>query len=84
MVAFDLGGLTEIVGENQRGILCPPFDRAKMRDAVTRILGDAELEKTLGEAGREWVKASCNKEDFLLAMKDVYVDAISRFKPGGA
>ena len=47
----DRCGIAELLGG--RGALVVPHERAAVRDALERLLGDAELRRTLGAGGRE-------------------------------
>jgi glycosyltransferase involved in cell wall biosynthesis len=47
----DRCGVAELLGG--RGALVVPYERAAVRDALERLLGDAELRRTLGTGGRE-------------------------------
>lgn len=51
VVAFDVGGVREQIGD--AGILVPPEDVDAFADAVTLLLTDAELRRSLGAAARE-------------------------------
>ncbi len=55
IVASRAGGIPEAVRDGLNGLLVPPGDVEALRQAVARVLGDAELARRLGEAGRELV-----------------------------
>jgi len=40
-IVYDVGGLGELVGRYQAGIVVPPGDTAAMSSALARLLGDA-------------------------------------------
>jgi glycosyltransferase involved in cell wall biosynthesis len=52
VVASAVGGLLDLVVDGETGILVPPGDVAALRDALERLLGDRELRRRMGEAGR--------------------------------
>lgn len=52
-VATDVGGTSEALLDGETGLLCPPGDSAVLADRVARLLGDEELRKRMGAAGRE-------------------------------
>jgi glycosyltransferase involved in cell wall biosynthesis len=53
VVASAVGGLTDLVIDGETGVLVPPRDPAALRAALERLLGDPDLRRRLGAAGRE-------------------------------
>jgi glycosyltransferase involved in cell wall biosynthesis len=53
VVASAVGGLKDLVVDEETGLLVPPGDPAALRGALERLLGDRELRRRLGAAGRE-------------------------------
>ncbi len=51
VVAAAHGGLLDIVQHEKTGLLIEPRDLSALADALERLIGDAALRKTLGEAG---------------------------------
>jgi len=60
VVATDVGGLREALGDGAGGLLVPPRDAEAVADAVARLIDDPELAAELGRRGREHVQ--CNFE----------------------
>jgi glycosyltransferase involved in cell wall biosynthesis len=56
VVASAVGGLLDLVVDGETGLLVPPRDVPALRAALERLLGDAELRRRLGEAGRRRVQ----------------------------
>jgi N-acetyl-alpha-D-glucosaminyl L-malate synthase BshA len=52
VVATNVGGLPEVVEHGRCGFLCPVGDVDGMADAAAHLLGDEELRRSFGEAGR--------------------------------
>ena len=52
VVASDVGGLRDLVVHEETGLLVPPRDVARLREALQRLLGDGQLRRRMGEAGR--------------------------------
>jgi glycosyltransferase involved in cell wall biosynthesis len=52
VVAGDVGGLRDLVVHEETGLLVRPGDVAGLREALSRLLGDADLRRRFGEAGR--------------------------------
>jgi glycosyltransferase involved in cell wall biosynthesis len=55
VVATPVGGTPELVVDGETGLLVPPRDPEALADALRRLLGDPDLARRLGEAGRERV-----------------------------
>lgn len=56
VVASEIGGIPEVVKNNETGILVPPANFRSFATAVTRLLKDRELAVRMGEAGRKRVE----------------------------
>lgn len=52
VLATNVGGIPDIVKDGETGLLVPPDDPVAAAAALERLLGDAELRRALGEAGR--------------------------------
>jgi glycosyltransferase involved in cell wall biosynthesis len=52
VVAGDVGGLRDLVVHEGTGLLVPPGDVAALREALSRLLGDSDLRRRFGDAGR--------------------------------
>ncbi len=57
VVATDASSLPEIVRHEKTGLLVPPNDPENLAKAITRLLGDPDLGRRLGGAGRERIVA---------------------------
>ena len=53
VVGFDAGGLGEAVEHGKTGLLVPPQDVDKLRDAIAQLIDDDDLRLRLGAAGKE-------------------------------
>ena len=56
VIAARAGGPMEIVEEGVTGLLTKPGDAEGLADALLRLLGDADLRRAMGEAGRRRVE----------------------------
>jgi phosphatidylinositol alpha-1,6-mannosyltransferase len=58
VIAGDSGGAPEAVLPERAGIVLPGRDVEAIAEACIRLLGDADLRRAWGQAGREWVRTS--------------------------
>jgi glycosyltransferase involved in cell wall biosynthesis len=65
IVATDAGGTTEILDGGRTGILVPIGDEAAMAEAITRLAGDPELRRRLGDDARAFVASSFGVDRFV-------------------
>jgi glycosyltransferase involved in cell wall biosynthesis len=52
IAATRIGGIPEVVAHGETGLLIPPADPGALADAISTVLQDPELARTMGEAGR--------------------------------
>ena len=52
IVASKVGGVPELLGEGEAGVLVPPGDSRALAHAICALLDDPARAKALGEAGR--------------------------------
>ena len=52
VVATGVGGLRDLVVDGETGLVVPPRDPRALREALLRLLGDSDLRRRLGTAGR--------------------------------
>src|SRR4029453_2882314 len=52
VVSTNIGGIPEMVIENQTGFLVPPGNVAALAGAIERLLGDISLAREFGRNGR--------------------------------
>jgi glycosyltransferase involved in cell wall biosynthesis len=57
VVASAVGGLLDLVVDGETGLLVPPGDVEALRQALVRLLDDADLRRRMGAAGRARVEA---------------------------
>jgi len=76
VVAGNVGGLRDLVVHEETGLLVPPGDVEALRDALTRLLGDADLRRRFGEAGRARIAAHFTWQRFGDETLQAYQDAL--------
>jgi glycosyltransferase involved in cell wall biosynthesis len=77
VVAFDVGGLSDIVRHQQTGFLAPPLDAAGLADGIHWVLSDRSRCEGLGEAGRRYAEATFSPAAVLPAVLDLYRNALA-------
>jgi glycosyltransferase involved in cell wall biosynthesis len=75
VVASAVGGLLDLVADEETGLLVPPGDIDALRAALERLLGDAALRRRLGEAGRERARAELSWDVVIDRTLEAYDDA---------
>jgi len=66
------GGIQEALVDGETGLLVPPRDDAAMAAAIVRLLKDATLRRTLGDAGRARVEQEFSVGKMVAGTADVY------------
>jgi glycosyltransferase involved in cell wall biosynthesis len=77
VVAGNVGGLRDLVVHEETGLLVEPGDVAALREALTRLLGDAELRRRFGEAGRARIAEHFTWQRFADETLRAYEDALN-------
>lgn len=57
VIGVDVGGVSEMVSDGEAGILVPPGDIGKLRQALASLIDDGELRARMGQAGKRMVYA---------------------------
>ncbi len=52
VVGTAVGGVPEVIADGETGYVVPPRDPAALAEKLTRLLGDCDLRRTMGDAGR--------------------------------
>ena len=87
VVASRVGGLPELVVDGETGLLVEPGDPNALAAALERLVGDQDLRRRLGAAGRARAEAHFDPESFARAHVNLYAAELGRHSlpvPGGA
>jgi glycosyltransferase involved in cell wall biosynthesis len=76
VVAGDVGGLRDLVVQEETGLLVPPGDVAALRDALRRLLADEGLRRRFGDAGRARIAEHFTWKRFADETLRAYDDAL--------
>lgn len=72
VVATRVGGMKEILAEQEAGILVEPNDAAALADAITRLIEDPDLRRAMGAAGRRIVQDKYTWDHVADAFRQIY------------
>jgi len=72
IVATNIGGSAEQVEHGVTGLLVPPRDAESMANAILEILKDADLQQSMGKAGRERVIKEFSLNRVCGRLEDLY------------
>jgi glycosyltransferase involved in cell wall biosynthesis len=75
VVASAVGGLLDLVADEETGLLVPAGDVTALRTALERLLGDAALRRRLGQAARERARAELSWDVVVDSTLEAYDDA---------
>lgn len=72
VVATRVGGVPEVIDENETGILVPPADPQALTDAVSALLRDPDKRSTMGAAGRRRVSERFSAQTYASRLDELY------------
>jgi glycosyltransferase involved in cell wall biosynthesis len=73
-IATRVGGVPEIVKDQETGILVPPQDAAEIAKALIELLTDREKRERLGQAAREKVNAKFSAAEMVRSITNLYLE----------
>ena len=76
VVATSVGGIPEIVREEQTGLLVPPHDPPCLAEALERLIRDEALRLEMGERGRARLAECFSSRRMVELTAEVYLDAL--------
>ena len=79
VVAFNTGGLSDIVDDRVTGALAEPFEPASLAEAIRWVLEDSTRRLALGAAARSRAERLWNPERVAGLYAEVYEKAIQRY-----
>jgi glycosyltransferase involved in cell wall biosynthesis len=72
VVATRVGGIPEVVKDNQTGILVPPKDAYALARAVISLLEDKNKRQRMGETAKNWVDDKFSASRMVKGFSDLY------------
>jgi glycosyltransferase involved in cell wall biosynthesis len=83
VVATAVGGVPEVVGSGDNGLLVPANDVNALAGGIAELLGNQELRQRLGSRGRDWVALHHSPREYVRSVLALYQDAVGfRPRPG--
>lgn len=79
VVAFDVGGLPDIISDGETGRLVPPYDTSALADAIAWILDDEARRLMLGRNARHAIVERFNSKIVIAAYLEIF-DELARAK----
>ncbi|XHH09402.1 MAG: glycosyltransferase family 4 protein [Candidatus Bathyarchaeia archaeon] len=76
VVAFDIGGVNEVVLSGETGLLAKRGSSGELAEALLKLLGDADLRCRMGSAGRRFVVENFTWDVCAQKMLNVYREAL--------
>ena len=76
IIATNVGGIPELITNNQNGILVPPENPEKLLEEINRLLSEREFSKKLSENGYQYVMKNLTWETLLPKYIKFYQDLL--------
>jgi glycosyltransferase involved in cell wall biosynthesis len=81
VVATAVGGVPDVVKDNQSGLLIPPGEPTALADVLYRIASDHELRRRLGANGRRDVAQRFRSQRLVVDIAALYSELLNH-RPG--
>ena len=78
VIASAVGGLPEIVADDQTGLVVPSADADALADAIVALAGNLTRAAAMGRAGRERALAQFTPEQCVAQIEELYSAAFER------
>jgi glycosyltransferase involved in cell wall biosynthesis len=76
-VATRVGGVPEIVKDQETGLLVPPQDTKGLAGALIELLSDQEKRRRLGQAAKENVTAKFSAVEMVRSINNLYQELVN-------
>ncbi len=78
VVATAVGGVPDVVRDDETGLLIPPGEPTALTNALLRLASDPELRQKLGSRGREDVAQRFGSERLVADIAELYSGLLQR------
>ena len=76
VVASDVGGIPQIIDSEKNGVLVPPRQPERIKEAIYRLYINKDFRKSIGFEARKTVESKYGIRNWLYKIESEYVDAI--------
>ena len=83
VVATDVGGAREVIGDNRFGFLVPPKAPDALAEAICRLIEEPAMAREMGERARNRVQERFTTQQMVRAYEALYLEALSRHHRSG-
>jgi glycosyltransferase involved in cell wall biosynthesis len=80
IAAFRIGGLREMIGDDERGVLADNFNTDQLAGKIAALLNDPPRREALEQAGEQWVAEHCVWSDHLKRINWEYLQTLERWR----
>lgn len=80
VVAFDVGGISELVINGETGIIVPPLNVPGLAKAIEELLSNEEKRKRMGERGYNRIKEEFSLEKMVRSISAIYLELMQESK----
>ncbi|HBH35128.1 MAG TPA: hypothetical protein DDW45_01590 [Gammaproteobacteria bacterium] len=77
IVATSVGGIPEVLGENEYGIVVPPADIEPLAEAIMRCVTNNDLAREIAEKGAQHVREHYSDAAMVARFQEIYEKALS-------
>lgn len=77
VVAFESGGVSEIVVEGRTGLVVPNTDAGALADAILGLLADRPRARSMGACGKARAQAEFSAETWAAKLQEMYLKSLS-------
>ena len=81
VVATDVGGVSELVGDGVTGILVPPGDGEAMASGIQKLLQDSDLRERMGASGLKKIKEEFSFDEMADRIEKIYIQLALKSSP---
>ena len=74
VVTTEVGGIPEIVKDNENGILIKPGDIEGLKESILKLVNDEKIRKDLGSRARDTIKEKFNIENQIYKLEELYLN----------